>query len=391
METEERIYEDDYSKTFADQNEFLEFLQERENHSAWERYEAKELEFCAMNDADYMFSAEDNVYTNTYKNTGMFLKVSGGEDYYPVRTCAFKSIYDRARISGSALSKVGKPALAQILNYCIKTANGTALLRHSEDKISAVHGGDESDYSPLPMPELFRMTADYLDVTFPGYTEDGQDLPGYTFVSGFYDHSMTTALWDLAKQDRLLETYREALLNHGMTVKPMKPALRLASSDVGISGANLFPMLMYDGSRSNTERRSVTLGNPLRLEHKDRATLGNFRDRLKMIFSQYARAISGLTHLLDIEIRNPVNCMLCVMKNIGMTKKLAFEAVDLFKAQYGEEPCTAHNIYFGISKAAFIVQCDGADGSKIMQVEEKIARVLTVRWHDCDIPGDFRW
>ena len=79
------------------------------------------------------------------------------------------------------------------------------------------------------------------------------------------------------------------------------------------------------------------------------------------------------------------------MKNIGMTKKLAFEAVDLFKAQYGEEPCTAHDIYFGISQAAFIAQCDGTDGSKIMQVEEKVARALTVRWHDCDMPGDFRW
>ena len=370
----QQIYEDAFTRTFADQDKFLEFLRERENNSRWERHESRELRFKAMDDADYMFSIDENVYADTFKNTRMLLKVSGGENY-PVRTCAIKTICDRARISGNALNKVPKKALADILNHCMKVSPGFALLRHSENKISAVNGGDASEYAPLPIPELFGMTADYLDIEFPGST----------FAGGFFDHSMVSALWELTNQDELLKTYREALKKRGITPKAMKPALRLSSSDVGVSGANLFPMLIFDSEKN------VTLGNPLKLEHKSGANLDMFGERLKMIFAQYAKAVNGLVGLLEIEIRYPANCMTGIMKRLGLPKKLSFEAIDLFKAQYGEEPCTAHDIYFAVCEIIFMLQCSGSDGARIVQTEENIARALTVRWIDYDMPGDVRW
>ncbi|MCL2776167.1 MAG: transposase, partial [Oscillospiraceae bacterium] len=103
--------------------------------------------------------------------------------------------------------------------------------------------------------------------------------------------------------------------------------------------------------------------------------LDMFGERLKMIFAQYTKAINGMTVLLSIDVRYPVNCMIGIMKRIGIPKKLAFEAADLFKAQYGDEPRTAHDIYFGICETAFMLQYNGADGSKIVQAEENIARV----------------
>ena len=371
-----QIYEDDFTQTFVNQQEFIEFLHERENNSRWERYESKEIQFKAMDEADYMFSIDENVYADTFKNTQLLLKASGGEEY-PVRTCAIKTICERARVSGNALNKVPKRALADIFNHCMKVSPGYALLRHSENKISAVNGGDASDYAPLPIPELFGMTTDYLDTK----------LPGSIFAGGFYGHAMASALWELTNHDELLETYKEALKKHGITPKTMKPALRLSSSDVGVSGANLFPMLIYDGEKN------ITLGNALRLEHKASkgATLEAFGEQLEMIFAQYEKAIGGLTGLLETEIRYPANCMLGVMKKIGLTKKLSFEAVDLFKAQYGEDPCTAHNIYFGICEVIFMLQCNGADGLKLVENEEKIARTLTMRWTDYDMPGEVKW
>jgi len=381
---EERIYEDNYSKSFNGEIDFLAFLEERDANSYWMKQPAKNLEIAAMDDSEYILSADDNVYADTYRNTRLLLKVSGGENY-PIRTCAIPSILNRAKISGNALNRVEKPVLAKILNSCMQVASGEALIRHSENKISAVHGGDEFDYSPLSMPKLFKLTVNYLKETFPDVTVNNQKVPGYIFAGGFYDHSITTALWELTHQDRLLKTYREALQNHGITVKSMKPALRLSSSDVGFSGANLFPMLIYEGNQV------ITLGNPLKLEHKKKANLNIFKDQLKMIFSQYSKAINGLTDLLNIEIRNPANCMLGIMKKINITKKLAFEAADLFKAQYGEDPCTAHNVYYGINQVIFMLQCEGASGSRIAQAEENIARALTIRWSDYDMPGEFKW
>ena len=371
---EQQIYEDAFIKTFVKQQDFLDFLYERENNSRWERHKSNDIRFNAINEADYMFSIEENIYADTFRNTGLLLKVSG--ESYPVRSCAIKTICDRAGVSGNSLGKIPKPALADIFNHCIKVSSGFALLRYSEDKISAVNGGDKSDYAPLPIPELFSITTKYLDLEYPGSL----------FAGGFYSHSIVSAVWELTNNDELLKTYKEALKNHGIITKTMKPALRLVSSDVGISGANLFPMLILDSEKN------ITLGNALRLEHNaGEATLEVFKEQLGMIFAQYKTAINGLIELLKTDIKYPVNCMLGVMKKIKLPKKLAYEAVELFKAQRGEEPCTAHDIYYGINEILFMLQCNGIEGLKLVETEEKIARTLTIHWHDYDIPGEIKW
>jgi hypothetical protein len=38
-----------------------------------------------------------------------------------------------------------------------------------------------------------------------------------------------------------------------------------------------------------------------------------------------------------------------------------------------------------------MLQCDKADGSKLIEAEEKVARALSVRWSDYDIPGELKW
>ena len=101
--------------------------------------------------------------------------------------------------------------------------------------------------------------------------------------------------------------------------------------------------------------------------------------------------IKSLTGLLEIEIRNPVNCLLGVCKRVGITKKLAYEAAQAFVDHYGDGPCTAHDVYYGINETVFLLQCDGATGSRVVQAEETVARALSVRWSDYDIPGELKW
>lgn len=43
-----------------------------------------------------------------------------------------------------------------------------------------------------------------------------------------------------------------------------------------------------------------------------------------------------------IPIYHPINCMVGVMKRLDVPKRYAMEAADMFKSQYGEDPCTAH-------------------------------------------------
>ena len=110
-----------------------------------------------------------------------------------------------------------------------------------------------------------------------------------------------------------------------------------------------------------------------------------------MLYGKYQLAAGNLVKLLSVEILNPVNCMKGVMDRLGIARKYEAEAVELFKAQYGEDPCTAHEIYFGISEILYMLACEGEEGSKIARMEENIARALSIHWTDYDIPGDYKW
>ena len=79
------------------------------------------------------------------------------------------------------------------------------------------------------------------------------------------------------------------------------------------------------------------------------------------------------------------------MDKLGIAKKYKAEAVDLFIAQYGEDPCTAHDIYLGISEILYMLSCEGEEGSKIAKMEEIIARALAINWSEYDIPGSYAW
>lgn len=53
---------------------------------------------------------------------------------------------------------------------------------------------------------------------------------------------------------------------------------------------------------------------------------------------------------MDIDIQNPVNCLHLIMKELKINQKIRNEVVDLFVGQYGEEPCTAHDLYLPCTK-----------------------------------------
>ena len=131
-------------------------------------------------------------------------------------------------------------------------------MRISDGKVSAVHGGDCCDYSILDMEQVFAHVVEFLNKTFPGAS----------FLGGFYDHTRASGLWELSRNDELLGAYRKELENCGLDSDDMKAALRVSTSDVGTSGANLYPILLC-GPRQNT----IALGDPLRLSHENGAVV----------------------------------------------------------------------------------------------------------------------
>lgn len=379
---EARVFEDSYRGIFRDQDDFLACLKRIQENSFWKRRKAKNLRLVAISEGSQMAEEmkeryisdglDEDIITDTIVNTGLLLKDKN--EYYPVRGCAIKSILDRAGIQGNGLKRVEKNVYARILNDLLKVTNGEALIRFSEGKVSAVLSGDCNDYSVLDVEEIFLHSVDYLNGNFKGCQ----------YLGGFYEHNMVSALWELSGEDELLEAYKEELRLHGKNIDEMKPMVRITTSDTGAGGANIFPMLV-----SGKENTTINLGEPLRLEHRYGNDITEFDQQLKQLYSKYQLATGKLIKLLKIDIMNPVNCMRGVMDKLKIPKKYQAEAIELFKAQQGEDPCTAHDIYYGISEILFMLTCDGEEGSRITRMEETIARALSMNWEEFDIPGTY--
>lgn len=378
---ETKVYADGFSQTFAGEGDFLSFLKIRKDKTTWKTEASSNLRFEALvkdtarTEAiveDYRDMGKEDIIEDTLDGTQLVLRA--GRECIPVRNCAIKTILERARISGNALSKVDRSVFAKILNHCLKVADGQALLKVSDEKVSAVHGGDKSDYSILEMYELFTKTSDYLNENFDDVS----------YAGGFFDHSMSTAVWSLDGNDELVKTYKDVLAIHSVKCHELKASVRLTTSDVGISGANLYPSLIVDG-------KNIPLGSPLKLEHKNGATMKDFERKLSMLYSQYDLAIGKLENLIAVTVKNPSNTMIGVMSKIGIPKKYGVPALEKFNAIHGMGFCTAHDIYYGIAEVVFLMQCAGESGVRVTQMEETVSRALNVKWQEFDIPGEIKW
>ena len=119
---ETRIFADAYQTTFADPKEMLEFLAQRAKESSWIRKPTRTLRLVpAIQEAGKMKDTVgknwEEILEDTENNTQLALKIKG--ETYPVRTCAIRTILDRAGISGSGLRKLETANYAKVVNYCL--------------------------------------------------------------------------------------------------------------------------------------------------------------------------------------------------------------------------------------------------------------------------------
>ena len=384
--TDQKIYADNFRCTFDDPGDFIQFLKERKENSRWMTAPSRNLVFESLEKNTQMgelylklydHDGRAEIIADTMENTSLLLKVNG--ETYPVRSCAIKSILERARISGHALNKVSKSIFTQILNYCMDVTSGDGLIKVADDKVSAVHGGDPKDYAILEILPLVQCVRSILD----------RDFAGNHFLTANFDHSIVTAIWSLDGQaNELMETYRQAVAEKGVTeAMSARPGLRFTTSDVGVSAANLYPILLLGGSN-----RIIPLGDPLKLDHKNGADLDAFASSMDQLYACFKESIERQQQLLNVEIRYPYTTMLGVLKRIGITKKMSYEVADLFAGQSGvSSGCNAYQLYLAMSDVIFLAQCEGASAYRIAQLEENIARALRINWHEYDRPGDFKW
>ena len=368
---------DSYSTTFSDRQAMQSYHEGLTKESQWQHCKVNELHMEPLDEASPLYSSlgafaagtSADAVEDTAKNLGLAILVNGG--LYPVRTTAYKSLLDRAKISGNALTKLKRPVLAEVLNECLNIYSSEALVLIRDEKVSAVHSGDMTDYSVLPIDELLDILGKNLDERFPGNV----------FERGYTDHALTSASWRMpAQKEDLLGTYAALLKAQGKTKTADKliPGVRFTTSDTGVASAKVSALLVGG-------QYPIHIGSCIAVDHRHQTKVADFDAALDQLFAQFTTSVENLQALLEIELDYPVNAMTRICKKLSMPKKAAVEAISMYEMAYGGGRATAHDVFMAMQEIPYIMKTDGAPESKLITLQETMARALTLRWSDYDL------
>lgn len=369
--------QDNYYATFSSYLMLLDYHEEQTKNSHWVKSRVNGLQVESLGKSSPLISnlsafasgTTQDAVDDTVENLGLAMRVDG--NLYPMRMTAYKSLLDRAKIGGTALPKLSREVLAEVLNACLGLYSSEALLLIRDEKVSAVHSGDEVDYSVLPIDQLITTLKSKLDARFPGNE----------FETGYCDHSLTSASWRMPDQkEDLLGAYTKLLASQGKTAMADKlmPGIRFMTSDTGIASAKVSALLVGG-------QHPIHIGGCIAVDHRHQKKVSDFDTALDQLFAQFGDSIAKLQKLLEIHLDYPINAMTRVCKKLSLPKKAAVEAIAMFEMAYGGGPATAHDVFLAMQEIPFILKTENTPESKLLVVEENMARALTLKWSDYDL------
>ena len=374
---------DSYHTQFSAFPDMLSYHEKIRTDSRWERTEVKNLEVAALDKASPLFndttsfdsSVSRDAIEDTAENLKLAIKVK--DKFFPLRHTAYKSLLDRAKVGGSALPKLPREKLAELINSCLALHKDSALLLVRDEKVSAAHSGDTRDYSVLEIDQLLDGLQSKMDERFPGNQ----------FSGGYVDHSITSASWTLPDQKtELLDTYTKLLAAEGKTAMAAKlmPGIRFSTSDTGVASAKVSALLVG-------LQYPIHIGGMISVEHRRQSKVPDFVESLDMLFAQFGDSVARLSGLLSIHLDHPVNAMTAICKRLALPKKAAMEAIDMFEMAIGEDSATAHDVFVAMQEIPFILKTQGTPESKLLALQENMARALTLKWRDYDYAREVKW
>lgn len=373
----QEAYYDNYSTTFPTIESMHTYHVQQSGKSQWERTPITALRVAALDKESPLYQTRKGIaeevtpgaVEDTAQNMKLALKF--GDNYYPMRDTAWKSLLDRAKINGSVLPHLPKDKLAQILNTCLRQhSKSKALVLVRDEKISATHSGDIKDYAILPIDKLLEIVMDSLGIRFPGYK----------FESGFTTHSITGASWTMPSQcEKLLGQYRKALeaRNKTMFASKLMPGVQFVTSDTGVSSAKISAVIYG-------MEYPIHIGSVLAVEHRYEHQIDNFAESMDQLFVQYEDSVARLTKLTGIVLNYPVNAMAAVAKKLSLPKKPRDQAVEMFEMGIGNAQATAHDVFIALQEVIFNLKIAGASHADITTQQENLARAITLNWRTFD-------
>lgn len=120
------------------------------------------------------------------------------------------------------------------------------------------------------------------------------------------------------------------------------------------------------------------------MDHRHQSKVEDFETAMNQLFAQFGDSVAKLQKLLEIPLSYPVNAMTRICKKLVLPKKAALEAIAMFEMAYGGGPASAHDVFMAMQEIPYILKSEHTPESKMLNVEENMARALTLKWSDYD-------
>lgn len=369
-------------------DELIDFTKELQARDAWKRLETRDVKVTPLDDIPILLDCvrdelsltgyDDDVIRECMENEGCVLTLplsEGGN--IPIRYTAIRGIRDRAGINGPVFAKLSRYENADILNTALKHWGNQCLVLLRDQKITAVHSGDENDYAVLPQGDLFEAFRDGLREMF-GETNT-------FFKGGFVSHELSGCDIEI-EGGASSKAFQKALSEIGES-SDVELITQLRVSDIATNGANIYPMI-----KSGDEY--LQAGNALKLTHKNRHTISDFKQNVAQIMSLYRDGADKMNELASTAIRHPVGCLRAVAKKLGIPRKYIQSTgsdtgiADLLY-MHGADESSAFEIYYYLCKVISMMRESGAINKEIFNMQENISRALYLNWVEYDTETDW--
>ena len=357
---------DDSSFHSNAEEDFSEFISERESNAKWVDTATKTLTISVKS----AISPITAISEQAHREAHLYVSNSQLGDFY-MRDISVASLLERARVSGSALSELSYEDFAEFVTKCLATAklNDITKVRVQDGKVAAFMA---NSYKIVPLPELYQTTSDEVSMQFDG-----------KFVSGIWSHKISFAEYSA---NLPVSDYNDIFKKKGLNFSDIMMTLSVASSDTGYSGVHIYPKVV--GIMSDGQRLSIPILGEIRMDHRGSASIEEHRSNLSLAFAQTERSKKRIKELDSISLNYPFNTFCNVLKSVGIGKKQASSIIDQFAVTYGNDaPATAADVYFKACEITFGI--DQKDTMLLMTLEENISKILKFqykRWAEFDRP-----
>lgn len=327
-------------------------------------------------------------YARTMENAteGTRLILEHGKEHHNVSAISRGTLYETAKLSGSALGRMHQIPLSECLNHGFRVARGTSLVLVRHDKVMAMHSG--SGYCIMPVSDLLEISKEALERRFK--------IAEFSY--GFHSNAYTRALWDLPyAQNELLDMYQKTMthaISRSHAINFM-PGVRLDTSDTARRAATLTPVFrMQNGAE-------LSFGGEISVKHEKSAKelygIDLFRMEADTLFAKFNETMEVIQKLAEAEIRNPVNTCVGLFNWINrgtsiIPRKYADAArEDVERFTVSCPIMSAHDIYLSMTECLSAARAAGASHFAMTAMEEALNRILTLDWAEFDVSGVVAW